>query len=269
MTEPAEHPDVLYDFLYKDIGRIASYYAQVFRGRLTGVEESASDRDVHETLLKGNVAVASGEFKSVGDIQSATRRSIDPHDVITTDILASLMDDGFVTQNVNEAPHGTLVLAQGTLVFIERSMLELAAVSMDMAVQNSSGRGGSSPDRTSRQMIKFVKDFLSKLVLPSAFVIRMPSGLRIAGTIKDAGMEEPISSYYFKHGAAGLAEVYIIGIKEVPSEAFSLPQAQLIGAGQQAAQVLSNLLFPPEAIRVTPLALFRKLTKIEPAQLRP
>jgi hypothetical protein len=40
MREPAERPDALYDFLYKDIGRIASYYAQVFRGRLTGVEES-------------------------------------------------------------------------------------------------------------------------------------------------------------------------------------------------------------------------------------
>ena len=78
MREPAEHPDVLYDFLYKDIGRIASYYAQVFRGQLMGVEESSSDRDVHETLLKGSVAVASGEFKSVGDIQSTTRRSIDP-----------------------------------------------------------------------------------------------------------------------------------------------------------------------------------------------
>jgi hypothetical protein len=181
MTEPAERPDVLYDFLYKDIGRIASYYAQVFRGRLMGVEESSSDRDVHETLLKGSVAVASGEFKSVGDIQSTTRRSIDPHDVITTDILASLMESRFITQNINEAPHGTLVIAQGTLVFIERSMLELAAVSMDMAMQNPTGRGSAPQDRTNRQILKFVKEFLSKLVLPSAFVIRMPSGLQIAG----------------------------------------------------------------------------------------
>jgi hypothetical protein len=264
MTEPAEHPDVLYDFLYKDIGRIASYYAQFFRGRLTVVEELASDRDVHETLLKGNVAVASGELKSIGDIQSATRRTIDPHDIITTDILTSLSEEGFVTQNINEATHGTLVLAQGTLVFIERSMLELAAMSIDMAMQSQLGRKGSSQDRISRQTFKFIKDFLSKLVLPSAFVLRMPSGVQIAGTIKDLGMEEPISSYYFKHGAAGLAEVYMIGIKEVPSESYSLPQTQLIGAGQQAAQALSNFLFPPEAIRVTPLALFRKLTRLEP-----
>jgi len=265
MREPVERPDVLYDFLYKDIGRIASYYAQVFRGRLIGQEESSSDRDVQETVLKGNVAVAAGEFKSVDDIQAVTRRTIDPHDVITTDILTSLVEGRFVTHDINEATHGTLVLAQGTLVFIERSMLELAAMSIDMAMQSQSGRGGSSQDRISRQTLKFIKDFLSKLVLPSAFVLRMPSGVQIAGTIKDAGMEEPISSYYFKHGAAGLAEVYMIGIKEVPSEAFSLPQTQLIGAGQQAAQALSNFLFPPEAIRVTPLALFRKLTKLEPA----
>jgi hypothetical protein len=178
------------------------------------------------------------------------------------DILSSLIDGGFVTQNINDATHGTLVLAQGTLVFIERSMLELAAMTIDMAMQSQSGRGGSSQDRMSRQTIKFVKDFLSKLVLPSAFVIRMPSGVQIAGTIKDSGMEEPISSYYFKHGAAGLAEVYMIGIKEVPSEAFSLPKTQLIGAGQQAAHFLSNFLFPSEAIRVTPLALFRKLIKL-------
>jgi hypothetical protein len=74
----------------------------------------------------------------------------------------------------------------------------------------------------------------------------------------------PEKSDYFKHGTAGLAEVYVIGIKEFPSGAFSLPQTQLIGTGQQAAQVLSNLLFPSEAIRVIPLAFFRKLTKIEP-----
>jgi hypothetical protein len=109
------------------------------------------------------------------------------------------------------------------------------------------------------------QDFLSKPVLPSAFLLHMPSGLQIAGTIKDSGMEEPISGYYFKHGTAGLAEVYVVGIKEVPSGTFSLPQTQLIGAGKQAAQVLSNLLFPTEAIRVTPLALFSKLTRFEPA----
>lgn len=86
-------------------------------------------------------------------------------------------------------------------------MLELAAMTIDIAMQSQSGGGHSSQDRTSRQTLKFVKDFLSKLVLPSAFLLHIPSGLQIAGTIKDSGMEEPISGYYFKHGIAGLAEI--------------------------------------------------------------
>lgn len=262
MKEPVERLDELYDFLYKDVGRIASYYAQVFRGRLTAVEESSLDRDAHETLIKGNLAVASGEFKSVDDIQSGSRRTIDPHDVITTDILASLVEENFVAEDVAEAPHGALVIAQGTLIFIERSMLELAAMTIDFAMQTQPVRGQSQQQRTNKQLVKFVKDFLTKLALPSAFALQMPSGRQIVGTIKDAGMEEPIGSYYFKHGAAGLAGVYVIGIKEVPTASFSLPNTDLIGAGQQAAEALSNMLFPPSAIRVTPLALFRKLTRV-------
>jgi len=40
-------------------------------------------------------------------------------------------------------------------------------------------------------------------------------------------MEEPISTYYFKHGVAGLSGVHAIGIKEVPSSAFVLVQPEL------------------------------------------
>jgi hypothetical protein len=265
MTEPAEHPDALYDFLGKDIGRIASYCSQVFRGRLTGIEEASLDRDVRETLLKDTVAVASGEFKSIDDIQSTTRRTIDPHDVISTDILTSLVEERFVATNVNEAAYGTLVLAQDTLVFIERSMLELAAMTFDFAMQSQPRRGQSAQDKQSRQLIRFIKEFVSKLALPSAFALRLSSGEQIVGTIKDSGMEEPIASYYFKYGTSGLAGVYVIGIKEIPSGTFSLPNTQLIGAGQQAAQALSELLFPSDAIRVTPLALFRKLERVPPS----
>jgi hypothetical protein len=72
-------------------------------------------------------------------------------------------------------------------------------------------------------------------------------------------MEEPIASYYFKYGPNGLADIYVIGIKEVPSQPFMLPNTQLFGASQQGADYLCNLLFPPNTIKITPLAMFRKL----------
>jgi hypothetical protein len=81
----------------------------------------------------------------------------------------------------------------------------------------------------------------------------------VVGTIKEAGMEEPISTYYVKHGTAGLSSVYLVGIKEIPSPAFVLPEGPLISGAHAAAQALSDMMFPKDTIRVTPLALFRKL----------
>ena len=43
--EQDEQAVELYDFLYKDAGRIASYYAQIFSGRLSSLEETDSERD--------------------------------------------------------------------------------------------------------------------------------------------------------------------------------------------------------------------------------
>lgn len=37
--------DVLYDFLYRDSSRITSYYAQIFGGHLTTVQDTESERD--------------------------------------------------------------------------------------------------------------------------------------------------------------------------------------------------------------------------------
>jgi hypothetical protein len=62
-----------------------------------------------------------------------------------------------------------------------------------------------------------------------------------------------------KHGTAGLSDVYLIALKEVPSPAFTLPEGDFISAGQTAAQFLADAMFPKDGIRVTPIALFRKL----------
>jgi hypothetical protein len=107
--------------------------------------------------------------------------------------------------------------------------------------------------------IKFIKSFLSKWAIPSAFVLHCENGVQAAGTIKDLALEEPISTHYFKHGISGLADVYLVGIKEIPSSTLAIPDNDMLGLARQAAQVFSEMIFDPKAIRVTPIALFRKL----------
>ncbi len=254
---PAPLP--LYDFLYRDAGRMASYYAQLFSGRLSSLEQTDSERTSEDKGAKVNIQVASGDLKQTRETARTAKRTIDPHDVITTEVLAFLQENNHIEPSVVDAAHGNLILTHGTLVFIDRSMAELAVLSFDLMISEEERKPKAKQDPASLHGMRFIREFLPQLSIPSAFVMQGSDGCQVAGTIKEEGMEEPISSYYFKHGAAGLADVYLIGIKEIPSEAFALPSTQLIGAGQQAAQALTDMLFPPEAIRVTPLALFRKL----------
>jgi len=50
-----------------------------------------------------------------------------------------------------------------------------------------------------------------------------------------------------------------VGIKEVPSDSIALPSEQLIGAGRTAAGALKSVMFPPDSITATPIALFREI----------
>lgn len=248
----------LYDFLYKDAGRIASYYAQLFRGRLAQLEETDSERSAKDQRATLSVYVASGNVSSQNEVQTTSRRIIDPHDLITTDVLSSLISEGRVNPDISGAPHGALIIIQGTLVFVDRYMLELATAAFEIA-GGPSKKPKTPEEKLQAQGFRLIKTAFSKIDLPSAFLLQATSGVQVAGTIKDSGMEEPISTYYFKHGTAGLSDVFMIGIKEVPSPSFTLPDTQLLGAAQMVAQGLSDALFPSQAIRVTPVALFRKL----------
>jgi hypothetical protein len=140
-------------------------------------------------------------------------------------------------------------------VFVDKYMIEVALVGLEIAAEEKPE--ARTPEEKSRaKSFENLKKILAKIVLPSAFVVLTETGIQIAGTVKESGMEEPISTYYFKHGTIG---VYLLGIKEKPSASFTLPHTQLLGASRDAAQALSDLLFPKEALRVTPIALFRKL----------
>lgn len=256
---PEEHPAGLYDFLYRDSSRITSYYAQIFGGRPSSIEETDSERSTAENVLKESLHVISAEQRHRSEIETGSKKTIDPHDIIATDVLTSLQEGGQLNSDLVGAPHGSLVIAQGTLLFVDRLLGQIGTLAAEVAVRQEERKPHSKQDRNAIYQQKLGAQFLAKVEIPSSFLLRTNDGIQIAGTIKDAGMEEPITTYYFKHGTAGLAGVYAICIKEVPSTSVSLPNTKLIGAAQLLAQALTDLLFPQESIRVTPVAIFRKL----------
>jgi hypothetical protein len=246
-----------YDFLYRDSSRIASYYAQLFGSHLTSVEESDSNKLSSEKGLTGSLHVVGGAAKTGKETQSGTKRVSSPHDVATTDVLSALTA-GDRIKNFATAPHGALFEARGTLVLIDGSFLELASIAFEMWVREEKKKRRHERNEDLIRNQEAFQNLLTKLRLPSAFVLVTSDGQQLAGTVKESGMEEPIVSYHFKHGTSGLADVYLVGIKEIPSGTPALMSSAMIAVAQEAAEKFANLLFPKEATRVTPIALFRK-----------
>lgn len=257
--EPAEQPVELYDFLYRDPSRISSYYAQLFNGRLTGIEKNTSERSSKDLGAGINAfQVVRGDVRRTDETTTQQRETIDPDDVIAVDVLARLKESGILREDIEGAPNSSLIMASGILLFIDRHMLEMAVIGLDAALEQEKRKPKQQQNKEMLAIYPLVKKFVASMVLPSAFMLETAAG-KIVGTIKEDGMEEPIPSYYFKHGTAGLSGVYVIGIKEQPSLTVSLPNTDLIGIGRSVAQALTTLMFPEDAIRITPIALFRKI----------
>lgn len=69
--EQIEQLDVLYDFLYRDSNRIASYYAQIFHGHLSSMEKSTSERRNTDTSGKVDLHVISADKKITNETLEA------------------------------------------------------------------------------------------------------------------------------------------------------------------------------------------------------
>ncbi len=261
-----ELPVELYDFLYRDSNRLASYYAQLFRGRLSLVEETDSEKHSSEKQLKGNVQVVSGNIKAGDESQASVKRVFDPHDVVTTDVLSFLVDNNYVHHNIEECPNGGLVLVKGTLFFADNSIFASVVNSLNTFSGNdleviSQLTGEAADQNIVFDMVAYYN--ISKdTAFPPVFYLETEDGL-IAGMIKSEGMEEPVTSFIYKHGTAGLPDVYLLGLKEESTYLRAADDMPPVATKiWELGEKFEMLIFPNDNVRLTPLAIFRKFEPV-------
>ncbi len=228
----------LYDFLYRDAARLTSYFAQVYGGRLSSKETVDSSREGRERTgrLGAPLVTLGGDAKAMEEQTRSTRETFDPHDLSITNLLTLLLDERYTYTSVNDTPPGQILSARGTVYFVDRNLASLDALENEAHEQLPPG-----------------------LAIPSAFLLRQADTHNLVGTIKEAGMEESIISYYLKHGAGGVPDVYLIGIREANTSNAPPFPAPLFKVAHGKAKLLGDLMFPSGSIRVTPLVIFRKI----------
>jgi hypothetical protein len=120
----------------------------MFGGRLSSHEIAESEKETSAKTLKPGLKVSevgvSADFQTNKESGSASKRVIDPHDLITTDVLSALMDShNLIREDIEEAPHCALILALGTLVFVDHSIVELGIVALEASLKDQRRNAGT------------------------------------------------------------------------------------------------------------------------------
>lgn len=257
----------VYDFLYCDRERFHSYYAQVNTGRLASTEKTGGARDNTETggtftAGGGAVPVAiNGSTKAVNEVLTGYKTTIDPHDQIILDVLAFFRKHNMIC-SLEDSENGELVQAIGSVHFAEESLLKMALkATLPNFMSNVPPNNTLDMDHATQVLL----DWFSTGTLPSSFSLHCQNQVKVVGMIKDAGMQEPITSYYFRHGPGGLQDVTVIGIKETTAAStFPIQGKTAADMGRQFADGFQQLYFPEDAHRVTPLLIYREIRYLEP-----
>jgi hypothetical protein len=90
------------------------------------------------------------------------------------------------------------------------------------------------------------------------FNFSLPNPSYICGPLKEAGLDQPITSLLFLAGRLGLANTYVIGLVENLSEGPADSFSPIHAMQTQFADACFSMLLPP-SLRIVPLAIYRKI----------
>ncbi len=262
MASDSRNP-LLLDFLYRDPNRVPSLYAQLF-GRLPQtLETTQAGREVRDKSAGIAATVLKGEIKRSNEEAESRKEISAPSDVLTTDLIHHLQQFQHVRGDIDTAPNGAIVHAEGMLAYADGTVLKLMAELFENQLVETVARGSGQAKYSDKKQNKAIATVLHRTSFPSIFQLTGQDGAKVVGSLKENGLEEPIAAYFYKHGQEQLPDVHMIGIKESAVGGNPEHGTNLIGMTMGFAGMIRKVLFPEDAIRVTPLVLYRKVGRSE------
>jgi len=257
-VEQKEQKALLSDFLYIDRERIASFYAQIFGGDLLSIEKEISDIQKKGSGISGGIPqIVDAKAESINQVEEAKKEIINPHDVKVRDVIAKFLE-------LAETGKTPIRIYEGSMIFMDNHLLKIMLETISIAGKFPM-LVDSNLSKKEKQEFKKILEVINKLlkVMPflPAFLLKTKE-TNVVGTIKEEFLSEPISSFYLKHGGKWLKDVLVIGIEENTTEE-ELPETHLYGALKELLPAMSSMVFPPDSIKIVPIAIFRRVGIID------
>ncbi|MCQ8873602.1 hypothetical protein NP945_17350 [Mesorhizobium sp. LMG17149] len=279
--------DSVFDFLYYDAARIASFLSQFdSSGHLTEVtqgERAHRNKQTSTTLeTSGTVAVVSGTATRETDIGAEygkdSQRVYDPTWANARTFLDYLSERSLISRDMTTAGIGQFVITTGSLSISDLQLIEkiwgLPTVQKAMEAGNPQPKNNAERRRMENDVnspqhaLKLFQDLIG--VLPHTTQATLTGNVETWCSLSQSAMSVSSSDIILKHGIQIPGEWNILGVLDArPDEpAAEAPTPDLGDPEEMAAKLMSIIapmarLFlgrPPRSYGVTPLLIFREIS---------
>lgn len=266
--ELAELPEKLYDVLYADEDKIASYYAQIFRGLLKSTKLTESETSGTSGDIGLHAAVMTGKTAHQALASHSLENTITPHDIAVIDTIVRLREAGYVHNSLGGAKPGHIFLCEASFSLFDSNMLfEFLNEAPDQILLDDQEQRNNKQKKEYIQTIRKLGAMVFKMV-PMGLVFKaFTSDDHCAwGTMKRDFLREPPASLLLKHGFDLHGQWYLFGIADVVSPG-SIDRTKewgpVLGPFRTMGKPIQEMLGrTPQDLGITPIAIFRELPQM-------
>ena len=247
--------DYIYDFLYVDRDRIASFYSQLFDGHLVSFERIIGSTSQSSANISAKIpGIAEGGGKETQISKEERKEIINPHDAATADVLSKLIDIAKNSENPN-----VLILKGGKITFLDQNLLKIIFDSFELLDFIPLPKKEKKEVKQIKKMVNAIKKLVDNAPILPAFIFLTDNGQVYGGTLKENFLSEPIVSYYFKHQNKWLEDVSLVAIKENANNTYVFSDDHLMNIVGPYLEILSRIVFPERTVKVTPIAILKRV----------
>ncbi|HHX87626.1 MAG TPA: hypothetical protein GX693_05540 [Firmicutes bacterium] len=248
------------DFLYRDLSRIDSIFAQLYQGAIREIAATQSVSHSINKSIKLDAKIASGERESLSADSDVIEKRIDPHDQRIIDIL-SLLNLSPYEDDLSSLNVGQLVLLRGSLIMRNYHFLSKVIPMLPEIMSWQSSTTSPKGKKKTKSEIKPMVDMLK--IIPFGLEVELitGNGQSIIGSIKEEYLEDSHNDLLRIYGNYVPGDWYVLGIYSSidPKLRQSLAVSSMRDSLDDVASVIQELYITGDNA-ITPIIIFRELS---------
>lgn len=259
----------LFDFLYLDRDRIASYAAQLFdNGVLTNVKQvSGSQATSAGKAHAGFGRLAGYESADSDAITQSIERQFDAGWSTPLNVINALDQQGYIHRNLEQAQFGQLVLFSGRIQLVDMMMVKdlwEPVGRMEVAKMATATKPQQAAKKEAERQMRDMMDILQRL--PHTLQLKMfTDAEQLWATLKPEHMTINPTDFALKHGPMIPGEWKLIGALDARPDQLVLDPARLhtdmeVGILHMMIGLRTVFGRAESDYGITPLAIFRAVT---------